>query len=90
MNHTPKNEAHVEALLRQRTADRRHRQVWAALAVIWGVVLGWIVWGIVGSQTEDDLAAWLVYLVPLAVLASGTVVAHVQVRETEQRLTAAS
>ena len=57
-------------LLRQRDRQKRTRQVWIGLLVVWGVAVGWVVFFIVRSATSTSgpLAAWLAYLVPLLVL----------------------
>lgn len=79
-----KSGARTQALLRQQSRQKRALQVWIALTVIWGVVLGWVVFGIVNSVTDDGdvpLAGWI-YAVPLAALAVGTLVAYLRLRRT--------
>lgn len=69
-----KENAHAYELLRRRDALLRSRQVWAAGLVIWAVVLGWVVWGLINALTDDaDLRlVWLVvWLLPVLVLAGG-------------------
>jgi len=85
-----KSEARTQALLRQRSAHRRAMQLWIALTVIWGVVVGWVAFGFVNSVTDDaDVpVAWLVYVVPLVILAVGSLVAVLRVRRTDRDLVA--
>lgn len=85
-----KHEARTQELLRERSQRQRARQVWIALAVIWGVVLGWVAWGLVNSIDGDTISvfAWLVYLVPLAVLVAGALRAWMRYRETDRELLA--
>lgn len=77
-----KSQARTQELLRQQTRQRRRLQVWIALTVIWGVVLGWVVFGLVNSVTADsDLPlAWGFYAVPLVVLGVGSLLAHRRLR----------
>jgi Kef-type K+ transport system membrane component KefB len=58
-------------LLRQRDRQKRTMQVWLGLLVVWGVVVGWLVFLIVDSATggTKSATAWLAYLLPLAALA---------------------
>lgn len=83
-----KQEARTQALLRDREAAKRRLQVWVALTVIWGVVLGWAAWGLSGMVVDSDAVAWLVYLVPLAVLAVGSLLAWARVRRVDADLVA--
>ena len=66
-------------LLRERDRQKRSLQLWVGLLVVWGVVLGWVVFFALRSIAPDMSAAvaWLIYLVPLAVLA---IIAFMQVR----------
>ena len=77
-----KSQARTQDLLRQQARQRRRLQVWLALTVIWGVVLGWVMFGLVNSVTEDsDLPfAWGAYAVPLIVLGIGSLLAHRRLR----------
>ena len=86
----PKTGARTQALLRERSARRRAMQVWLALTVIWGVVVGWVVFGFVNSVTDDaDVPfAWLVYAVPLVVLGAGSLLAVLRWRRTDRDLVA--
>lgn len=79
-----KSGARTQALLRQQSRQKRALQVWVALTVIWGVVLGWVVFGIVNSFTadEDVRLAWWIYAVPLLALAVGTLLAYLRLRRT--------
>ena len=82
-----KQEARTQALLRERDARKRSMQVWIGLAVVWGVVLGWVVWGLIGRLSDDNsTAAWLTYLIPLAILVIGSLVAVARVRATSREL----
>jgi L-asparagine transporter-like permease len=84
-----KQEARTQALLRERDARKRSMQIWIGAAVIWGVVLGWVAWGLIGMLFDDsDRIAWLTYLVPLAVLVIGALVAAARVRRTTSELVA--
>jgi cytochrome bd-type quinol oxidase subunit 2 len=85
-----KSGARTQALLRQKSRQRRALQVWIALTVIWGVVLGWVVFGIVNSVTDDaDVPlAWWVYAVPLVALAVGTLIAYLRLRRSGAELLA--
>ena len=57
-------------LLRERATAKRTAQLWLALTAAWAIVVGWVAWGLVNAVTDDALVvAWLVYLLPLAVLA---------------------
>ena len=82
-----KQEARTQALLRERDARKRSMQVWIGAAVVWGVVLGWVAWGLIGMLFDDsDRIAWLTYLVPLAILVVGALVAASRVRATSRAL----
>ena len=84
-----KQEARTQALLRERDARKRSMQVWIAAAVVWGVVLGWVAWGLIGMLFDDsDTIAWLTYLVPLVVLVIGASLAAARVRATSRELVA--
>ena len=85
-----KTGARTQALLRERSARRRAMQVWLALTVIWGVVVGWVVFGFVNSVTDDaDVPfAWLVYAVPLVILGAGSLLAVLRWRRTDRDLVA--
>lgn len=80
----PKQNARANELLRRRDRLRRARQLWLAGLVIWGVVVGWVAFGLVNSLTADD-AVWrdwvLVWLLPVAVLAIGALVVQLRLRE---------
>ena len=53
-----KENSHAYALERQRDSLKRTRQVWVGLLVVWGVLVGWVIFGFVNSFT-DDMNAWL-------------------------------
>jgi Kef-type K+ transport system membrane component KefB len=79
-------------LLRDRDKQKRSRQVWIGLLVIWGVVVGWLVFFVVRAATPDasPLLAWLAYLIPLGVLA-GIALAHVRrLRDIDAELVAST
>jgi len=79
----PKQNARANELLRRRDSLRKARQLWIAGLVIWGVVVGWVVFGFVNSVTDDmDVRlTWIVvWLLPVAILAGGTLVTHLRVR----------
>ena len=84
-----KENAHAYELLRRRDALLRSRQVWAAGLVIWAVVLGWVVWGLINALTDDaDLRlVWLVvWLLPVLVLARGLLVTRSRLRACQAQL----
>ena len=85
----PKQNSRANALLRRRDALRRTRQLWAAGLVVWGVVVGWVVFGLVNSITDDvdvRLTWILTWLLPVTVLAGGTLVAHMRMRACDAEL----
>lgn len=85
----PKQNARANDLLRRRDSLRKARQLWLAGLVIWGIVVGWVLFGLVNSITDDldVLPAWvLVWLVPVLLLAAGTLVTHLRVRGCERDL----
>lgn len=84
-----KDNAHAYELLRRRDALKRTRQVWAAGLVIWAVVVGWVLWGLVNSITDavDMRLAWVVvWLVPVLVLGAGLAVTQRRLRACEAGL----
>lgn len=85
-------DARTLRLLRERDALKRTSQVWLALTVVWGVVVGWAAWGLVNALTDDDAfwISWLVYLVPLAVLAIVTAISYSRLRRIGRDLLAAA
>ena len=85
----PKKNARSNELLRRRDSLRKTRQLWMAGLVIWGVVVGWVVFGFVNSVTDDNdvrLTWVVVWLLPVLVLAGGTLVTHLRVRTCEADL----
>jgi hypothetical protein len=71
----PKRNARANDLLRRRDSLQKARQLWIAGLVIWGVVVGWVAFGFVNSVTDDvdvRLTWVLVWLLPVLVLAAGT------------------
>ncbi len=85
----PKKNARSNELLRRRDSLRKTRQLWIAGLVIWGVVVGWVVFGFVNSVTDDNdvrLTWVVVWLLPVLVLAGGTLVTHLRVRTCEADL----
>ena len=83
-----KHERRTQELLRERDRSKRAMQLWVALLVIWAVIVGWIVWGIVNAVDGDSVSvwAWLAYGVPTAVLAAGSLLARRRWRNTDQEL----
>ena len=56
---------------------------------IWGVVVGWVIFGFVNSVTDDvDVRlTWVVtWLLPVLVLGAGTLVTHLRVRACDADL----
>jgi hypothetical protein len=85
----PKKNARANELLRRRDSLRKARQLWIAGLVIWGVVVGWVVFGFVNSLTDDmdvRLTWVVVWLLPVLVLAGGTLVTHLRVRACDSDL----
>jgi hypothetical protein len=79
----PKQNARANELLRRRESLKRARQVWIGGLVVWGVVVGWVIFGFVNSVTDDmdvRLTWVLVWLLPVLVLAGGTLLTHLRVR----------
>ncbi len=86
-----KDDARTYDLLRQRDAHKRSRQVWAAITVIWAVVVGWVLAGFINTVTDfaDSWVVWLlVYLVPVLVLAIGTLVQTIRIRSIDAEILA--
>ena len=79
----PKQNARANELLRRRDSLKRSRQVWIGGLIVWGVVVGWVLFGFVNSVTDDaDVRiTWvLVWLLPVLILAVGTLVTHLRLR----------
>jgi hypothetical protein len=77
------------ALLRKRDGLRRTRQLWVAGVVIWGVVVGWVLFGIVNSISGDvdvRLTWLLTWLVPVLIFGAGTLVTQAALRRCEHDL----
>jgi len=77
------------ALLRRRDALKKRRQLWVAGLVIWGVVVGWVLFGVVNSFTDDvdvRLTWLLTWLLPVAVFGVGTLVVIGQLRANQRDL----
>lgn len=77
------------ALLRRRDSLRKRRQLWVAGVVVWGVVVGWVLFGVVNSFTDDvdvRLSWLLTWLVPVAVFVVGTLVTAAQLRSNQAEL----
>lgn len=82
-------EGHEQALLRQRDALLKRRQLWVAGLIIWGVVVGWVLFGVVNSFTDnlDVRVSWLLtWLLPVAVFAVGTLVTMAGLRANQRAL----
>ncbi len=84
-----KANSHAYALERQRDSIKRTRQVWVGLLIVWAVVVGWVIFGFVNSFS-DDVNAWLswslAWLVPVAILAAGSIVTQLRLKACEQKL----
>ena len=81
--------ARINDLLRRRDTLRKGRQLWLAGLVIWGVVVGWVLFGLVNSITDDldVLLTWaLEWLLPVLVLAGGVLLTHLRVRDCDRQL----
>ncbi len=77
------------ALLRRRDALKKRRQLWIAGLIIWGVVVGWVLFGVVNSFTDDvdvRLTWLLTWLLPVAVFGVGTLVVIGQLRANQRDL----
>lgn len=77
------------ALLRRRDALKKRRQLWVAGLVIWGVVVGWVLFGVVNSFTDDvdvRLTWLLTWLLPVAVFGVGTLAVIGQLRANQRDL----
>ncbi|MDO8307873.1 MAG: hypothetical protein Q7V58_05900 [Actinomycetota bacterium] len=74
----------TQALLRQRARAKRAMPVWLGLAIVWGVVFGWIIWGLV--RLDSAGLAWAIYLVPLAVLAGMALATYARIRRIDREL----
>ncbi|MFM8514731.1 MAG: hypothetical protein ACKOBJ_00520 [Actinomycetota bacterium] len=77
------------ALLRKRDGLRRRRQLWVAGVVVWGVVVGWVLFGIVNSISGDvdvRLTWLLTWLVPVLIFGAGTLVTQAALRRCEHDL----
>ena len=77
------------ALLRRRDALKKRRQLWVAGLVIWGVVVGWVLFGVVNSFTDDvdvRLTWLLTWLLPVAVFGVGTLLVIGQLRVNQRDL----
>ncbi len=88
-SHVPKQNARANDLLRRRDSLRKTRQLWIAGLVIWGVVLGWVIFGFINSVTDDTdvrLTWALSWLLPVLVLAGGTLVTQLRVRACDADL----
>ena len=78
-------------LLRDRDAAKRTVQLWLALTAVWAIVVGWVAWGLINAVTDDAIAlAWLVYVLPLIVLAVITTVSYARLRRINEALLSAA
>lgn len=85
----PKQKARANELLRRRDALRKARQLWIAGLVIWGVVVGWVIFGFINSVTDDTdvrLTWVLAWLLPVLILAGGALATHLRVRSCDADL----
>ncbi|MCX6434401.1 MAG: hypothetical protein NTX29_17095 [Actinobacteria bacterium] len=86
-----KDDARTYDLLRQRDVQKRSRQVWAGITVIWAVVLGWVLWGFINALTDvaDSWVVWLVvYLLPVLALAIVTLLRTTRIRSIDAQILA--
>jgi hypothetical protein len=77
------------ALLRRRDTLRKRRQLWIAGIIVWGVVVGWVLFGIVNSISGDvdvRLTWLLTWLVPVVVFGLGTLITQTALRSCERDL----
>jgi uncharacterized membrane protein YhaH (DUF805 family) len=82
----PKRIARTNELLRRRDALKRTRQLWVAGLVIWGVVVGWVAFGVVNAITDDvdvRLTWVVVWLIPVGILAAGWLLTQRRLRACE-------
>ncbi|MFM1917241.1 MAG: hypothetical protein RJB01_756 [Actinomycetota bacterium] len=83
--------AAIEALLRERDRLLKRRQLWVAGLVVWAVVVGWVLFGVVNSFTEDaDVRiTWIItWLLPVAILLIGSGTTWMQLRKVQRELIA--
>jgi hypothetical protein len=76
-------------LERRRDSLKRARQLWVAGLVIWGVVVGWVVWGFINAVDQSDnlRLVWIaVWLIPVIVLAAGCWISHRRLKACEADL----
>lgn len=77
------------ALLRKRDGLRKRRQLWVAGIVIWGVVVGWVLFGVVNSFSGDvdvRLTWLLTWLLPVLIFGAGTLVTQAALRRCDREL----
>lgn len=77
------------ALLRRRDTLRKRRQLWIAGIIVWGVVVGWVLFGVVNSISGDvdvRLTWLLTWLVPVVVFGLGTLITQTALRSCERDL----
>lgn len=78
------------ALLRRRDALLKRRQLWVAGLVIWGVVVGWVLFGVVNSFADEQDNIWLswglTWLAPVIILAAGSLIATLRVRSCNEEI----
>jgi hypothetical protein len=77
------------ALLRRRDTLRKRRQLWIAGVIVWGIVVGWVLFGIVNSISGDvdvRLTWLLTWLVPVVVFGLGTLITQTALRSCERDL----
>lgn len=82
-------ESREMALLRRRDTLRKRRQLWVAGIVIWGVVVGWVLFGVVNSFSDDaDVRlTWLItWLLPVVIFLAGTLTTQASLRACERDL----
>jgi hypothetical protein len=77
------------ALLRRRDTLRKRRQLWIAGIIVWGIVVGWVLFGIVNSISGDvdvRLTWLLTWLVPVVGFGLGTLITQTALRSCERDL----
>ena len=84
-----KDNAHAYDLLRQRDSLKRTRQVWIGCLVIWGAVVGWVLFGAFNMVTDevDAKLSWLLmWLIPVLILGAGCLATQLRLKSVETQL----
>jgi len=78
------------ALLRRRDSLSKRRQLWVAGLVIWAVVVGWVLFGVVNSFADEEDNIWLswalTWLAPVVILAAGSLASVFQLRACNEEI----